>query len=166
MKKRIRILYIVSVIGLAISSTGLMAEGRKPVVGKPVVLEGDILTVEAKRFRLYGIDAPEKGQMCKGSKRLHDCGHIAATGLMDLTAGVKSIACEPLGPDPEGIMIARCLDPEGFDLSRQMIYTGWAFASPKSSEDFHQLESKSRAAKRGFWKWAVVPPWQWRAERK
>ncbi len=162
MKNRTRILNFVLGVGLAFSSSGLMAEGRRPVVGKPVVLEGDILTVGTKTFRLYGIDAPQMGQMCKGPKRLHDCGHIAATGLMDLTAGVKSVACEPLGPDPDGIMIARCLDPQGFDLSRQMIYTGWAFASPRSSDDFHQLESRSRKAKRGMWKWTVVPPWTWR----
>jgi len=155
----------VLLMGVVTGAADLMAEGRTLVVGKPVVLEGDLLSIGSQTFRLYGIDAPEKEQTCKGKNRTYDCGHISTTGLMDLTAGVSSVACEPLGPDPEGVMIARCLDPEGFDLSRQMIYTGWALASPRSSEDLHQLEAKSRAARRGLWKWQVTPPWQWRVEQ-
>jgi len=166
MKYRTMILFAAFIVGGFVSSTALMAEGRTSVVGKPTVIEGDILTVGSQTFRLYGIDAPEKGQTCKTKSRELDCGRIAATGLMDLTAGVDSVACEPLGPDPAGVMIVRCLDPQGFDLSRQMLYTGWALATPKSSKAFHDLEAKSRAAKRGLWKWQVTPPWVWRAAQK
>jgi len=166
MKTRTLTLQVALIIGVFVSPASLLAEGRTPIVGKPVVLEGDLLTVGSHKFRLYGIDAPEKGQTCQAKSRVLDCGRIAATGLMDLTAGVNSVSCEPLGPDPAGVMIVRCLDPQGFDLSRQMLYTGWALATPKSSKAFHDLEAKSRAAKRGLWKWQVTPPWVWRAAQK
>jgi len=166
MKTRTLILQAALLIGVLAPASSLLAEGRTPIVGKPVVLEGDLLTVGSHTLRLYGIAAPEKGQTCKTKSRVLDCGRIAATGLMDLTAGVDSVSCEPLGLDPDGVMIVRCLDPQGFDLSRQMLYTGWALATPKSSRAFHDLEAKSRVAKRGMWKWQVTPPWQWRAARQ
>jgi len=138
------------------------AVGSEKITGQPQVIEGDILKVGGQMFRLYGIDAPEMGQTCMGPKREYDCGRIATTGLMDLTAGVKSVTCEKKETGSDGITIARCLDPEGFDLSRQMIYTGWALALPDAGAGLHQLQAKSRQARRGLWKGEVTPPWDWR----
>jgi len=134
--------------------------------GPPHVLEGDVLDVGTRRVRLYGIDAPEIKQTCQGPKRLHPCGKIAATGLMDVTAGATEITCKAFGTSAEGLTIAQCLDPQGFDLSRQMLYTGWALATPKASAAFHQLEQASRAAGRGLWRWRVTAPWLWRSVQK
>jgi len=154
--------FMCSVIGLSLAMASQAAAGSEKTSGQPQVMEGDILKVGEQVFRLYGIDAPELAQTCKGPKREYNCGRIAATGLMDLTAGVKTVTCEKQGVGPDGVTVARCLDPEGFDLSRQMIYTGWAMALPSASAGFHQLEAKSRQAKRGLWKGEVMPPWDWR----
>jgi endonuclease YncB( thermonuclease family) len=151
---------------LIIWASPLWAEETRTFSGPPRILEGDLLRVGDRTVRLYGIDAPDKGQMCQGPSRVHDCGHISATGLMDLTAGVNRVDCEVLGKGPGGTEIARCLDPQGFDLSRQMIYTGWAFATPRASRAFHKLEAKVRWVNRGMWKWQVTAPWEWRAAQK
>jgi endonuclease YncB( thermonuclease family) len=154
------IIMLVSILLAPFVSPGVSFAGEK-FSGPPKVLEGDLLKIGSKTFRLYGIDAPEKGQTCQGTKRIHNCGRIAVTGLMDLTAGVASITCEVLGTGYGGQTIARCLDPQGFDLSRQMLYTGWAFATPAASVEFHQMQEKSNRAKRGMWKWQVMRPWRW-----
>lgn len=133
-----------------------------PIDGPATVVDGDHLRVGGRVVRLYGIDAPDPGQRCPGPDRIHDCGHIAATGLMDLTAGLTRVNCEALGTGPDGITIARCRDSLGFDLSRQMLYTGWAFASPAAAAGFHAEEQRARTARRGMWKWQVTPPWVWR----
>lgn len=138
-----------------------MAEAGEKISGPPTILEGDVVEIGGRKLRLYGIDAPDTGQMCQGPKREHNCGRIATTGLMDLTAGLTSITCEVLGTGYGGQTIARCRDPQGFDLSRQMIYTGWAFATPAASLEFHQLQEKSQQARRGMWKWQVMRPWRW-----
>jgi len=132
------------------------------VVGAPQVIEGDLLKVGDTLVRLYGIDAPERDQTCRGETREYDCGYISATGLMDLTAGLSSITCRIEGRTADGATVASCSDPHGFDLSQQMIYTGWALALPGAEARYHRIQEKSRAAKRGLWKGTVTPPWEWR----
>ena len=158
--KIIRLLASAAILA-GVGFASLPAVAATMVSGPVEVLEGDLLRVGGQTVRLYGIDAPEKGQMCAGPKREHDCGHIAATGLMDLTAGVERVTCEILGKAFDGNPIARCIDPQGFDLSRQMLYTGWAFATPAASVGFHQLAEDAQSARRGMWKWQVMRPWRW-----
>lgn len=131
------------------------------VSGPPHVIEGDLIGVGDKRFRLYAIDAPEKGQICEGKSRPYDCGRIATTGLMDLTAGVDQVTCYPKGVGRNGAIIALCKDPQGFDLSKQMLHTGWALALPDADNQFHRIQEKAQKAKRGLWKGQVTPPWRW-----
>jgi len=138
------------------------AEQGGSIVGPPKVIEGDLLKVGNTVVRLYGIDAPERDQTCRGESREYDCGYIAATGLMDLTAGLSSITCRIEGRTADGTTVASCSDPHGFDLSQQMIHTGWALALPGAEARYHRIEEKSRAAKRGLWKGTVTPPWEWR----
>jgi endonuclease YncB( thermonuclease family) len=92
--------------------------------GTPQVLAGDLIQLQGRRLRLAGIDAPELGQRCALKARLYDCGEVARTALLDLTAGTE-VRCRPLGPGPAGSTMARCF-AAGYDLSEGMVYTGWA----------------------------------------
>ena len=59
------------------------------------MIEKDLIEVGDKLFRLYAMDAPEKGHICEGKSRPYDFGRTAMTGLMDLTAGVAQVMCYP-----------------------------------------------------------------------
>ncbi|NQV98239.1 MAG: thermonuclease family protein [Rhodospirillales bacterium] len=144
-------------------STG-QAQTEKPITGSPRVLEGDLLRVGDTLVRLYAIDAPEMKQTCEGKTRIYPCGAVAATGLMDLTAGLTSVTCQPRGKTVDGVIIALCTDPQGFDLSRQMLYTGWALALPDAEIAFHRIQEEAQQAKRGLWAGHVERPWRWRPE--
>lgn len=156
--------YILLFAGL-LSLTGLSkwanAQSHEPISGVPRVLEGDILQVGGVVVRLYGIDAPEKTQTCDRETGSYSCGLVAKTGLMDLVAGAETVVCYVEDVMTDGTPIALCRDPQGFDLSQQMVYTGWAFALPDGPLLFHEIQEKSQKAKRGLWKGTAVPPWRW-----
>ena len=61
------------------------------MTGPATVIEGDLIEIMGERIRLYGIDAPERGQRCTYLGKTFDCGHIAKTALMDLTAGATGV---------------------------------------------------------------------------
>ncbi|MEE8500844.1 MAG: thermonuclease family protein [Kiloniellales bacterium] len=150
---------------LAITGHPALAE----VAGMPKIIDGDTIEVQGQAIRLYGIDAPELGQACTIEERTYDCGMVARTALLDLTAGVavtckvvsaKVVSAEP-GRTAEDGRPGRCF-AQGYDLSEGMAYTGWALTQREVSERYLVFEERAQAAGRGLWKGRFVTPWDWR----
>ncbi len=139
------------------------------ITGRPKIIDGDTLEVQGQTIRLYGIDAPELGQTCTIEGRAYDCGMVARTALLDLTAGVavtcQVVSAEVVSAEPgraaEDGRIGRCF-AQGYDLSEGMAYTGWALALREVSERYLVFEERAQAAGRGLWKGRFVTPWDWR----
>ena len=146
------------------------AETAPELRGIPEVIDGDTLQLQGRRLHLTGVDAPELAQRCWLKTRLYDCGRVARTALLDLTAGVEVI-CRPLEPGTAERTFARCT-AGGYDLSEGMAYTGWALADPdnadsdsadpESGDRYSREETRARAAGRGLWRGRFVAPWDWR----
>lgn len=79
---------------------------------------------------------------------------------MDLVAGA-TVTCKPQWQDPEGGELAFCY-ADGFDLSENMVHTGWAHAARRYCNHYTATEERAKAAKRGVWRGKVVTPWDWR----
>ena len=132
------------------------------VLGTPTIVDGDSLEIEGQRFDLFGIDSPEPGTSCqKANGKNFDCGRIATTALLDLTAGLD-VTCMPIDENDQGssaAILAHCT-AGGFSLNRNMVHTGWAIADRAASNDYIETENDAKAAKRGLWRWKVpAPPW-------
>ena len=133
------------------------------IQGAPTIIDGDSLEVEGRRFDLFGIDSPEPGTICwKENGDSFDCGRIATTALLDLTAGLE-VVCTPLDrPDSNetGAIWATCT-ADGFNLNRNMVHTGWAIADRSATDVYVDTEHEAKTAKRGLWRWSwkVQPPW-------
>lgn len=127
------------------------------ITGMPTVIDGETLEVGGKRFRLWGIDAPDPRQTCVIRKREYNCGRISTTALMDLVAGVD-VKCRPVAKQKG---VARCY-AGGYELSEGMIHTGWALAMPRNHARFAPIEKKAAAARRGLWQGDFAMPWDWR----
>jgi len=57
------------------------------LVGQASVINGDTLEIHGTRIRLWGIDAPERSQLCRGADSLqYRCGAGAANDLDALIA--------------------------------------------------------------------------------
>ena len=129
--------------------------------GKATVIDGDTLVVAGKEISLYGIDAPELAQTCTFGKKTIRCGVLSSDALRDLIAGAGKIICTDRGRDREGRRLGRCT-VGGFDLSRNMVHTGWALAWRRYSGKYVSVEKKASAAKRGLWRGPFEKPWVWR----
>ncbi len=150
---------------LAMTGQAALAE----IVGRPKIIDGDTIELQGQAIRLYGIDAPELGQACTIEERTYDCGMVARTALLDLTAGVavtckvvsaKVVSAEP-GRAAGDAKPGRCF-AQGYDLSEGMAYTGWALALREVSARYLVFEERAQAAGRGLWKGRFVTPWDWR----
>jgi len=134
------------------------------VTGKPLVISGDEIEVAGRRFRLFGVDAPERGQSCVAKGRVFDCGLISTTALMDLTAGVD-VTCKPRRGTVAGTRLATCF-AAGYDIAKGMVHTGWALAVPRSGTIYAAVEGFARTAGRGLWRGRFINPWDWRRGKR
>jgi endonuclease YncB( thermonuclease family) len=58
------------------------------MVGQTSIIDGDTLEIHGSRIRLWGIDAPESSQLCRGDDSLqYRCGAKAANDLDAFIAG-------------------------------------------------------------------------------
>ena len=154
---RLLVLALVALALLLLAPTSAGAD----FTGRATVIDGDTIDIHGQRIRLFGIDAPESGQECRLSDRTYACGVIAAGALKDLTAGIE-VRCEEEDVDRYGRIVATCYDDHGFDINRNMVYTGWALAYREYSSRYIEVEEGARKAQRGLWRGEFVPPWEWR----
>ena len=148
---------LAAVLAAVLAALPVAGAEAPEVVGAATVIDGETLVVDGRRFRLWGIDAPDSRQSCRMRGRDYDCGRIAATALMDLVAGTR-VRCRPVDGVPDA---ARCY-AGGYELSEGMIHTGWALAMPRDHVRFAPIEKKAAAAKRGLWRGTFEMPWDWR----
>lgn len=94
-----------------------------PFSGKCMVIDGDTIIVKKQRIRLFGIDAPELE---------HPWGKKSKWTLIGLCKG-KVITIEPRDHLSYDRIVAKCLLPDGTDLSAEMVRRGMAIDWPEFS---------------------------------
>jgi endonuclease YncB( thermonuclease family) len=151
---------ILAALTLLLLSSAALADDS---TGQASVIDGDTLEIHGTRIRLWGIDAPESSQLCRGDDSLpYRCGAQAANDLDAFIAG-RPINCVPLSLDPYGRTVATC-SVRGADLGEWLVRNGLALDWPQYSKGKYgaaQLEAE-RAGK-GIRKGSYVEPWLYRA---
>jgi endonuclease YncB( thermonuclease family) len=133
------------------------------LAGQASVIDGDTLEIHGTRIRLWGIDAPESSQLCRGADSLpYRCGSQAANGL-DAFIARRPVNCFPLNFDPYGRTVATCL-VGGADLGEWLVHNGLALDWPQYSKGkYDRAQREAERAGRGIWKGSYVEPWLYRA---
>jgi len=109
------------------------------------VSDGDTVKFGRQRIRMFGIDAPEKGQTCDGGK-WHP-GPLATKALVDFIAG-RPVACHQVDYDGKnGRPVAPCY-AGGDDLQALMVSAGWAWAYTHYSDQYVDAEGRSSRSRR------------------
>ena len=77
------------------------------LIGRASIIDGDTLEIHGERIRLWGIDAPESPQLCRGDDSLpYRCGAKAANEL-DRFIARRPVSCEPVSRDARNVLSGR-----------------------------------------------------------
>jgi len=131
--------------------------------GQASVVDGDTLEIHGRRIRLWGVDAPESSQLCRGEdSSQYRCGAQAANNLDAFITG-RPVNCLPVSFDPYGRTIAIC-SAGGTDLGEWLVRKGLALDWPQYSKGrYDGAQRDAEHAGRGIWKGSYIAPWLYRA---
>ena len=131
------------------------------ISGAAKALEGDLLEVDGKRVRLFGIDAPEIAQSCRVMIFSWSCGEDAREMLGALITD-RTVTCTEMTRDIVGLPAALCRT-ESVRLNETMVRIGMALASPSEPRTFAADEAAAAHYGVGVWRSRFDKPWEWRA---
>ncbi len=127
-------------------------------VAAQTVVDSDSIELDGRTFRLYGIDAPDDGQICSDG---WPAAYEAEAYLADLVEG-KTVTCMPVGLPQKSRMHAICR-ADGVDLGAAMVTGGMAYAFVPYSVRYITQEEAAVSASRGVHGHKCLAPWEWRA---
>jgi endonuclease YncB( thermonuclease family) len=132
------------------------------LTGQASVIDGDTLEIHGMRIRLWGVDAPESSQLCRGGDSLqYQCGAKAANDL-DAFIARRSVNCLPASLDQYGRTVATC-SVGGTDLGDWLVRNGLALDWPQySKRKYLDAQREAEHAGRGMWAGSYVEPWLYR----
>lgn len=148
----------------ALFSFGLTGAAQATdLTGQASVIDGDTLEIHGTRIRLWGIDAPESSQLCRGDDSLpYRCGAQAANDLYAFVAR-RPVSCQPVAQDRYGRTVATCRVGDA-DLGEWLVRSGLALDWPQYSKGrYGAIQHDAEQAGRGIWKGSYVEPWLYRA---
>lgn len=159
---------ILSIIAAALcalygSWTLLASATDQLIVGKASVIDGNTFDIGSRRVRLFGVDAPEAGQVCdyKGVKWL--CGSKAALDLAEWM-GEATILCRRRGKSFDRT-VASCVKGT-VDVAKWSVSQGLSVADTCSSRAYVADQERARSAGTGIWSSTFVLPKVWRHEQQ
>lgn len=153
-----RLIATISALVLAVAN-GAAADD---LTGQGSVIDGDTLEIHSTRIRLWGVDAPESSQLCRGEDSLqYRCGAQAANDL-DAFIARRPVSCLPISLDRYGRTVATCF-VGGVDLGDWLVRNGLALDWPEySKRRYDATQREAEDAGRGIWKGSYVEPWLYR----
>lgn len=127
-------------------------------VAAQTVIDSDSIELNGKTYRLYGIDAPDDGQICSDG---WPAAYEAEAYLGQLVRG-KSVKCIPVGLSQRNEIPAICR-ADGVDVGAAMVTGGMAYAFVPYSVRYITQEEAAVSASRGVHRHKCLAPWEWRA---
>lgn len=129
--------------------------------GRATVVDGDTIRLGDVRVRLWGIDAPERHQVCTtAAGKPWRCGEAPTAALRGLV-GNRTVSCTQRTTDRYQRPVAVCT-VNGADVGAAMVRQGMALAFRRYSGDYVAIEDDARTRRAGIWSGAFDDPAAWR----
>lgn len=151
--------FLLAVLPLYFLSNPCLADVTGKVIG---VMDGDtikILTADNQQIkvRFNQIDAPEKDQ---------PWGQNSKQALSDLVFG-KQVTVTDTSTDKYQRTTLGTVMLGSTNINKQQVANGnaWAYRQYLKDQDYLNLETQAKAAKKGLWSLQadqIMPPWEWR----
>jgi len=134
--------------------------------GRVRVIDGDTIDVGGERVRLFGIDAPERDQLCwEADGSAVRCGEWSGRVLARFAEGRRA-ECEAIRPDRYGRTLATCT-VRGVDLGETLLRNGVVLTySGETLRDYPEFEKEAELLGRGLWAWRHDDPAAFRANQR
>ncbi len=122
---------------------------RGATLGHLQVIDGDVVKLDGRTLRLWGIDAPDLRTVCDRYGRAWRCGEEAAQALREFVEK-QTIACYDRGTDRFGRPMAECYSDD-LNLSEWMAGEGWAYGKTPYTSKFAMTAGIAQARQSGIW---------------
>lgn len=160
-----RLLPLILALAALPASAQIQYEPFHEVEGFVQVLEGDLISVNGTPVRLYGIDAPDLGQICRTrTGRPYDCGE-ASRAMLDRLIGAAQVSCTIYARLATDAEVGRCFVGRT-DIAAALVRRGWAFSQPSLSNRYERPQARAQAREVGVWSGRAARPWVWRNRRR
>ena len=133
----------------------LQQANEQVVAGPFTAVDGDTLSHGGERFRLTGIDAPERSQTCGAQGHAWPCGEVARRRLAELIA--TGAECRGDRRDRYGRLLVSCGRGET-DPAARLVAEGLAV----SDGAYDRQQAEARSSGRGLWSGDFEHPADWR----
>lgn len=148
---------------LALGAGPALAQDADSVTGPARTVDADIIMVNKQRVILWGVDAPERDQLCAVGGQKWACWDGAKQALDDILARGE-VTCALTGTaDPFGRRFGTCTI-NGEDVGEAFVRTGMGRAYLEQTDLYLAAEEAAKAAELGVWQAGakVDDPWAWR----
>jgi len=129
------------------------------------VIDGDTLELDDKIIQLYGIDAPELGQICMHDRTPEHCGLAAAFELKKLLSVEHApLECrQAKAADDPSLQICTFAH---IDIARVLLEGGYVLTAADTSQDYLQAQESAHQGALGLWHNQYVKPEDWRSGKR
>lgn len=158
-----RLLCTLALLFLTVPAASAQTDSGQTEAEAVAIKDGDTPLIE---LRMFGIDTPEKDQLCeRADGTCYACGREATIALMRMLLGEEA-TYRFTGAVTYGRPVARVV-ADGKDVNLEMVRSGWAVAYtrylPASLKlRYLDAEEEARDAKRGIWQGRFIEPEKWR----
>ena len=137
--------------------------------GIPKIIDGDSLEINNNKIRLFGIDAPERKQICKkpyliisflNFQRNYECG-LMATNQLKKFINNRTIKCTSENKDRYNRYLSTCYLKK-IDINSWLVKNGYAIAYRRYSKKYVLEEQHAEKNKLGIWQGTFQNPEEWR----
>jgi len=142
----------------------------KEIKGIATVIDGDTIKINKKKIRLFGIDAPEKEQICKkvylsffifNFQKDYKCGEKSTLALLKKIKDKKVRCILEKNKDRYKRNIGTCYI-KNQDINKWLVKNGYALAYKRYSKKYVLEEQYAKENKLGIWKGTFIEPEKWR----